>query len=71
MLLIGRKLDPQATSEVAVAPGVEPVAADRGHGHGGAKFLISLFCPGMVLLSFLLSVAAVFQLSSLPRRPTR
>ena len=71
MLLVGRKLDPQAASEVAVAPGVEPVAAGSGHGHGhggGAKFLISLFCPGMVLLSFLLSAAAVFQLSSLPEK---
>src|SRR5512140_2323948 len=71
MLLVGKKLDPQAASEVAVAPGVEPVAAANGHGHGhggGAQFLISLFCPGMVLLSFLLSAAAVFQLSSLPEK---
>ncbi|MDP2999759.1 MAG: NADH-quinone oxidoreductase subunit L [Bryobacterales bacterium] len=71
MLLVGRKLDPQAASEVAVAPGVEPAAAGSGHEHGhggGAKFLISLFCPGMVLLSFLLSAAAVFQLSSLPEK---
>ena len=71
MLVAGKRLDPQAASEVAVAPGVEPVAAERGHGHGhggGAKFLISLFCPGMVLLSFLLSAAAVFQLSSLPEK---
>ncbi len=69
MLLIGKMLDPQAASEVAVAPGVEPLAAGSGHGHGGgAKFLISLFCPGMVLLSFLLSAAAVFQLSFLPEK---
>jgi len=68
MLLAGKRLDPQAASEVAVASDVEPVSAERGHGHGGAKFLISLFCPGMVLLSFLLSAAAVFQLSSLPEK---
>ena len=84
MLLFGRKLDPQAASEVAVAPGVEP-AEDGHHGHahgghaahgshgahghgGGAKFLISLFCPGMILLSFLLSAAAVMQLTTKPER---
>jgi NADH-quinone oxidoreductase subunit L len=70
MLLIGRRLDPQAPSEVAVAAGVE--AAPEGGAHhgqgGGAKFLISLFCPGMVLLSFLLSVAAAVQLSALPEK---
>ena len=32
------------------------------------KTLIKLICPGMVLLSFLLSVGAVWQLSSLPER---
>ena len=67
MLLVGKRLDPQAPSEVALAEGVAPETAGHapGHGHGGgAKFLISLFCPGMVLLSFLLSAAAVIQLSS-------
>src|ERR1017187_2959374 len=36
MLLIGRRLDPQPKSEVAVAPGVEPVFehGDHGHDHG-------------------------------------
>ena len=33
MLLIGKKLDPQPPSEVAVAPGVEPIW-EHGHGHG-------------------------------------
>ena len=36
MLLIGKKLDPQPPSEVAVAPGVEPIyehGHDHGHGH--------------------------------------
>src|SRR3954447_10685640 len=32
MLLIGKKLDPQPPSEVAVAPGVEPIW-EHGHGH--------------------------------------
>jgi NADH-quinone oxidoreductase subunit L len=67
MLVAGRKLDPQAASEVAVAEGVEAVAAVHGQAYsGGAKFLIGLFCPGMVLASFLLSAAAIVQLSALP-----
>ncbi|HEV3333391.1 MAG TPA: NADH-quinone oxidoreductase subunit L [Bryobacteraceae bacterium] len=32
------------------------------------RFLVSLLCPGMVLLSFLLSCGAVWQLSQLPGR---
>ncbi len=32
MLLVGRKLDPQPASDVAVAPGVEPIY-EHGHGH--------------------------------------
>src|SRR6476660_1464687 len=35
MLLIGSKLDPQPVSEVALAPGVEPVEDDHGHSHNG------------------------------------
>ena len=58
MLLVGKKLDPQH------------------HGHNGAatvrkrnlKFIVSLLCPGMVLLSFLLSCGAVWQLSQLPEK---
>jgi NADH-quinone oxidoreductase subunit L len=84
MLLVGKKLDPQPVSDVAVAPGVEPVADEHGHAHPDAgaaghthehghphsplKFLISLICPGTVLISFLLSAAAVWQLSSLPQK---
>jgi NADH-quinone oxidoreductase subunit L len=74
MLLAGKRLDPQPASDVAVAPGVAPA----GGGHGGAhdhahppsplKFLVSLICPGTILLSFLLSVGAVWQLSSLPHK---
>ncbi|MBZ5725604.1 MAG: NADH-quinone oxidoreductase subunit L [Acidobacteriia bacterium] len=81
MLLVGKFLDPQPHSDLAVAPGVEPVA-EHGHessgpsGHGGRpgglphshahspfKFLVSLLCPGMVLLSFIFSAGAVWQLS--------
>jgi len=96
MLLVGKKLDPQPESDVAVAPGVEPIFEhghdhdhghphhhghhhdhahghdhDHDHGHGHAhghahsplKALIDFICPGMVLLSFLFSAGAVWQLS--------
>ena len=86
MLLLGKILDPQPVSEVAIAPGVEPVydehhhehRHDHGHGHthghshdhGGShhahsplKKLIDFICPGMVLLSFIFSAGAVWQLS--------
>jgi NADH-quinone oxidoreductase subunit L len=97
MLVFGRLLDPQPVSEVAIAPGVEPIYEhghghdhhhdhahphthshdhdhdhDHGHGHhhhgSPLKTLIKFICPGMILLSFLLSVGAVWQLSSLPER---
>ncbi len=79
MLLLGKRLDPQPASAVALAPGVEPATDGHGHGHAPAldphhqaahghgpktRWLISLLCPGMVLASFLLSVAAVAQLAS-------
>ncbi|MDX2154715.1 MAG: NADH-quinone oxidoreductase subunit L [Bryobacteraceae bacterium] len=49
MLLVGRRLDPQD---------------EHAHHHPPAsKKLVSLLCPGMVLLSFLLSVGAVVQLT--------
>src|SRR5258705_11936386 len=96
MLLFGKVLDPQPASDVAIAPGVEPIyehghdhghshththdghthSHDRDHGHthdhdhdhghhhdSPLKFLIKLICPGMILLSFLLSVGAVWQLA--------
>src|ERR1022692_3736598 len=83
MLLLGKMLDPQPPSQVAIAPGVEPV--DDGHGEHGAhghshdhdhghhhssplKTLISFICPGTVLLSFLFSVGAVWQLSQKAER---
>jgi NADH-quinone oxidoreductase subunit L len=104
MLLFGKTLDPQPKSDVAVAPGVEPIFEhghehghrhghghehdhDHGHGHdhehmdrpGGLshqhghahsplKFLIDLICPGMVLLSFIFSAGAVWQLSQQAHR---
>ncbi|HUA62264.1 MAG TPA: NADH-quinone oxidoreductase subunit L [Verrucomicrobiae bacterium] len=94
MLLVGKKLDPQPESEVAVAPGVEPIydehhghshdhahshnahdhhgpshTHDHDHAHGHdhphspLKFLVNLICPGLVLLSFIFSVGAVWQLA--------
>ena len=54
MLLVGRKLDPQT--------------ADAHHHAPKSKFLISLLCPGTVLLSFLFSAGAVWQLVDLPAR---
>jgi NADH-quinone oxidoreductase subunit L len=104
MLLIGKTLDPQPPSEVAVAPGVEPIfehghepahahAAHHGHSHDHTHFhgddhshdhaqdhgqghhhgsplktVIKFLCPGMILLSFLLSAGAVRQLSQMPDR---
>src|SRR5215472_10594983 len=102
MLLFGKKLDPQPPSDVAVAPGVEPIfehGHDHAHGHDHShdhshgpghhhghdhahenvlghehhhhsplKFLIKLLCPGMVLLSFIFSVGAVWQLSQQTNR---
>ncbi|MBS1858225.1 MAG: NADH-quinone oxidoreductase subunit L, partial [Acidobacteria bacterium] len=95
MLLLGSRLDPQPESDVAVAPGVEPVYEHgHGHDHGGAqahghnhghshgaghghgahghhhsplKFLINLICPGMVFLSLVFSIGAVWQLAQLPK----
>jgi len=41
---------------------------DHGHHGGGLKALVSLLCPGMVLLSFIWSAGAVMQLASSPER---
>ena len=84
MLLFGKLLDPQPVSDVAVAPGVEHThdehdhhhdhghSHDHGHHHhhhgSPLKVLVSLICPGMVLISLLLSVGAVWQLSQKPER---
>ena len=90
MFFFGRRLDPQPQSDVAIAPGVEPIYDEHAHGHSHShghdhghshshdhdhglahghhnhsplKFLIKLLCPGMVLLSFIFSVGAIWQLS--------
>ena len=92
MLLLGKYLDPQPASDVAIVPGVEPVYDehhghshehphdshahgahdDRAHGghhaHSPLKTLIDFICPGMVLLSFLFSAGAVWQLSQKAER---
>ncbi len=95
MLLLGRRLDPQAPSSVAIAPDMVVYPDDHGHdsggshaadgdhgshadhghgdshgqGHGGhahgaaSRILVSLLCPGMVLLSLIFSIGAVIQLA--------
>jgi NADH-quinone oxidoreductase subunit L len=84
MLFFGRFLDPQPPSPVAIAPGVEHTGDEHDHGHphnhshahsdehqphgSPLKILISLLCPGTVLISLLLSAGAVVQLSHLPHR---
>ncbi|HTS28119.1 MAG TPA: NADH-quinone oxidoreductase subunit L [Bryobacteraceae bacterium] len=112
MLLLGKRLDPQPPSDVAIAPGVEPIYEHghdhgagehhhdghththdhshghvhvhdhtvghdhshdhghdaQGHGHSPLKFLIDLICPGMVLISFIYSVGAVWQLAQQSER---
>lgn len=71
MLALGRLLDPQPPSEVAVAPGVVPAPAAHETGHhrrSAARSVISLLCPGTVLVSLILSLGAVSELASLPGR---
>ena len=76
MLLIGRKLDPQGHSDVALAPAL---AAEHGGDHGGGhahgehhypatRRLIAFISPGAILLSLLLSLGAVAQLASLEKK---
>src|SRR5271157_5127371 len=69
MLLAGKLLDPQPVSDVAVAADVG--TGDRphhAHQHSPLKFLVSLLCPGMVLISFIFSLGAVWQLSQTAQR---
>jgi NADH-quinone oxidoreductase subunit L len=69
MLLFGKLLDPQPPSDVAVAPGVAADGRPHAHHHPGPlQNVIRLICPGMVLVSFIFSAAAVWQLSNLPNR---
>jgi NADH-quinone oxidoreductase subunit L len=73
MLALGRKLDPQGPSAVAAAPGVA-APAEAGHGHeahahgGRGKKLISVLCPGTVLLSLVFSIGATAELARLPEK---
>jgi NADH-quinone oxidoreductase subunit L len=59
MLLFGRRLDPQ---HHAAHGGHEA----RGEHHGRGKTVISIVCPGMVLIAFLFSLKAVLDLAALP-----
>ena len=63
MLLLGRKFDPQAPSEVEVTEGVAEKPAHLGHhGSSKAKAIVSVLCPGTVLLSFIFAVGATLEL---------
>jgi len=72
MLLFGRLLDPQPESALAVAAGVEHGHSHEHvhehHPHAPLKWLINLICPGMVLISFIFSAGAVWQLSNTATR---
>ena len=79
MLVLGRRLDPQPVSpdalsdelaaEVAAA-GEAAGESEHGHGHhfAASRKWISLFCPGMVLLSLIFSIGAVAQLAVSPEK---
>jgi NADH-quinone oxidoreductase subunit L len=74
MFFFGKLLDPQPASEWGRPPGLpgpegrHPGQTGRPGGLRHFKKLISVLCPGMVLLSFVFSVGAVWQLSNLPER---
>ena len=64
MLLFGKMLDPQPASEVALLPELQSAPVSHGHGrHAQSRVLVSFICPLTVLLSFLFSCGAVWQLS--------
>ncbi|HWB87061.1 MAG TPA: NADH-quinone oxidoreductase subunit L [Bryobacteraceae bacterium] len=64
MLAIGKWLDPQPASDVALAPEVAPPAGGaHGHVHAPQRFLVNVIAVGAVLLSFLFSCGAAWQLS--------
>jgi NADH-quinone oxidoreductase subunit L len=67
MFFFGKLLDPQAASEWGRPPGL-PGQTGRPGGLPHLKKVISFLCPGMVLLSFVFSAGAVWQLASLPER---
>ena len=79
MLVLGRRLDPQPVSPDALSDEVaaEVAAAggaggenEQGHDHhfAASRKWISLFCPGMVLLSLIFSIGAVAQLAVSPEK---
>jgi NADH-quinone oxidoreductase subunit L len=71
MLLAGKLLDPQpgAGGQAGHPPLLRVGAGEHlPHSHSPLRFLVSLLCPGMVLLSFIFSVGAVWQLSQTAQR---
>jgi len=74
MLFLGRALDPQGESGLALSSALAAAHDDsNGGGHGHPHFastrrLIAYICPGAVLLSLLFSIGAVAQLASLDKR---
>ena len=63
MLLLGRRLDPQNP----LGPPDDDAHAHHAEASPGRR-LIDLLCPGMVLLSFLFSVGAIWQLQGVEGR---
>ena len=75
MLLVGRRLDPQPASSVAVSPELAGAAEalEAGTEHAGAhnsprRSLISVLCPGTILVSLIFSIGAVVQLARSPEK---
>ena len=65
MLLLGRRLDPQPASAHAQAGHAHDDHGHDDHGHHApppGRKIISLLCPGMVLLAFVFALGAVIQL---------
>ncbi len=59
MLLFGRRLEPQ---QVQGPPEDDHSHHDGRHGQPAGRTLINILCPGMVLVSFVFALGAVFQL---------
>ncbi len=61
MLLFGRRLEPQHSQ----GPPADDHAGHGGsHGQPAGRALVNILCPGMVLVSFLFALGAVFQLQN-------
>jgi NADH-quinone oxidoreductase subunit L len=64
MWIMGRRLDPQPASADALSPELAAGAHDaHGHHFAESRKWVSLFCPGMILLSLIFSIGAVVQLA--------